>query len=274
MKQIFDGIIIGMGAVIPGVSGSVLAMLLGVYEHVLFIFNDYKRNIKQNFFYLLKILIGILLGMAIFGNIILLLLPKYSTLIYFIFIGLILGGIPELMIELKSKKEKINILFFSISIFFSFIMFIINKFLNLQSYSYSDGIIKILFLMIGGFLFVSGKIIPGISSSAFMIMLGIYDKVLLFMSNPFTCSIYEYIEFIPFIIGCLFGIIILFNFINKCLSKYFCNTYSCVIGFIIGSIFSIIPISKIDFEYFASIIVCIIMYKITLFLTKYVKKIK
>lgn len=34
MKQIFDGIIIGMGAVIPGVSGSVLAMLLGVYEHV------------------------------------------------------------------------------------------------------------------------------------------------------------------------------------------------------------------------------------------------
>ena len=85
MKQIFDGIIIGMGAVIPGVSGSVLAMLLGVYEHVLFIFNDYKRNIKQNFFYLLKILIGILLGMAIFGNIILLLLPKYSTLIYFIY---------------------------------------------------------------------------------------------------------------------------------------------------------------------------------------------
>lgn len=260
MSNIIKGILIGMGVVIPGVSGSVLAILLGVYENILFIFNNFDLDIKNNISYLLKLIIGILIGMSIFGNIILFLMPKYNILISFIFVGLILGSIPGLINEIKVKNKKFSFKLFFLSLTISFLLFFLGNIETLQITNHSGSLKSIILLILGGFLFISGKIIPGISSSFFMMILGLYNYVLNFMSNPFSISVYGYIEFIPFIIGCILGIIILTKFINFCLITKFEQTYSCIIGFVAGSIFSIIPEVQFTFNYFTSIIICIFMF--------------
>ena len=272
MINILKGIVIGMGIVIPGVSGSVIAILLGVYEKVLSILNNFVSDKKNNILYLSKISIGVLIGMSIFGNIILFLMKKCNVLISFIFVSLILGSIPSLINEIKKQNKKFNKKLFFITLILSFMMFYLGNIDILQLDNYSGSIKSILLLVLGGFLFIAGKIIPGISSSFFMMILGLYNYVLMFMSNPFNFTIYEYIEFIPFVIGCIIGFIVLIKFINNCLNKKFEQTYSCIIGFVAGSIFSIIPPITFDFNYAFSFLISVLIFFIMNNMSKVKKK--
>ena len=79
-------------------------------------------------------------------------------------------------------------------------------------------------LFIAGILYISGKIIPGISSSFFMMLLGMYEKVLLMLSSPFSLSYFEWISLIPFIIGIIVGAIILIKVVNYLFNKRSCST--------------------------------------------------
>ena len=104
-------------------------------------------------------------------------------------------------------------------------------------------------MLLAGFLYISGKIIPGISSSFFLMILGLYDYILNIMSNPFLLTVIDLIRLIPFIIGVIIGFIILIKIINKLLSNYFVKTYSAIIGFILGSIIAIYPGFEFDKKY-------------------------
>jgi putative membrane protein len=122
-------------------------------------------------------------------------------------------------------------------------------------------------MLIAGFLYIAGKIIPGISSSFFLMILGLYDYILNIMSNPFSLTFIDLIKLIPFIIGIIIGFIVLIKLINKLLSNYFVKTYSSIIGFVLGSIIAIYPGFKFNLEYILSILIMIcsfsLVYKIS-----------
>ena len=245
--------------ILPGVSGSVIAIMLGVYEEIIFLLSSKEKNtikIRKLF----PLALGIIIGIFIFGKILLLFYNKYTFYMMYVFIGLILSSIPILVNEIKEKQEKINIKYLIISLILSLTVFAIPKLFRINIAS-TNNPIKLFF---GGFLYIAGKIIPGISSSFFLMILGLYDYILNIITNPFSITI----KIIPFILGALLGLYIFIKLLNYLLKKHFSKTYSSVIGFILGSAFAIFPGFELNVKCIISIILMIVSYELVNKLSK------
>ena len=120
IKDILIGFIIGLGKIIPGVSGSVLAITLGVYERLIKAINNIFKDIN-NIYYLSKIGIGIIISIVFFSRIITYLLSNYYTYTIFVFVGLILGSMKEITINTKLKYWYLTLLSFFIIVLFGLI---------------------------------------------------------------------------------------------------------------------------------------------------------
>ena len=264
LYSLLSGILIGTCMILPGVSGSVIAIMLGVYEEVIFLLNSKQNNlikIKKIF----PLASGIIIGIFIFGKILLLFYNKYTFYMMYTFIGLILGSIPILIKEIEEKSKKINYKYLTFSLLLSSIIFIFPKLFNINLVSNTNPVK----LLIGGFLYIAGKIIPGISSSFFLMILGLYDYILTLITNPLTITLKEFISLFPFLVGALLGIYIFIKLINYLLTNYFTETYSAIIGFIIGSVFAIFPGIKLNYQGIISFILVFISY---IFVNKLSKK--
>ncbi|MBQ6282727.1 MAG: DUF368 domain-containing protein [Bacilli bacterium] len=230
------GLLIGIGAIMPGVSGGVIAVILGVYDKIIFSLNDFKKDKKKNFMFLFKISIGVLFGIIISSNILVYFFNKYFVEMSYLFIGLILGTIPMFINDYNKKcSNKFNyyllVIVMLLSIFFSY--YIKNNLVSTSN--------NILLLFISGFLFSVGKIIPGISSSVLLNLIGKYNMFLMVLSNPVEYIINNTFEFIIIFIGFIVGTIITFKLISYLLKKYYSNTYSVILGFVIGSLITLYP---------------------------------
>ena len=228
VKLFFKGIMIGIGKIIPGVSGSVIAMSLGVYEKIISylssIFHDTKKKIK----YLLPIFIGIIFPIILGSKLILYFLNKYYFITMMFFIGLMSGGIRPIFNEIKDKQSKKNIFIMIIPIVVFLILDIILKKARV-TIEYNH--INCLFL---GIIEALSSVIPGVSGTAIMMMLGVYDKVLL------TVSSISYIDKLSFfILGIILGVLLISKTINYYLTNYKIETYYCIFSFCIFSVFII-----------------------------------
>ena len=122
------GILIGTAMIIPGVSGSVIAVIFGVYDKSITALTNLFKNFKKNIIYLFVLGSGILTGAIWFSNVMMFLYEKHEIITKFSFIGLILGGIPFLINEIKKKKtEKINVKMFLITLLFSLVLWYLSE---------------------------------------------------------------------------------------------------------------------------------------------------
>lgn len=229
------GLLIGIGIILPGVSGGVIAVILGVYDKILYALNNIKKDKKEAIF-LIKIVMGIVIGSVISANLLKHFFNKHYVEMSYLFIGLILGTIPLLFQNFKEKSnEKLNYIVLIITILLSFTMSLIIKF-NIITNSNS----KIL-LLISGLLFAIGKIVPGVSSSVLLNLVGKYDLYLIIMSNPINYFLNNFFDTMIIIIGFLVGLFISLKLINYLLNRYYSITYSIILGFVIGSISVLYP---------------------------------
>lgn len=269
MYSFLVSILIGIGVVLPGVSGSAIAILVGIYDKVLTVLNDSSIRAVKKIIILFPVIIGIMVGVVIFGNTLLKIYEYYEFQMKYIFIGLIFGGVPILVNELKDKGGILKMKPLIFSVIFSLLLIVIPSVISYDNVSDLNPIK----LFIAGILYISGKIIPGISSSFFMMLLGMYEKVLLMLSGPFSLSYFEWISLIPFIIGIIVGAIILIKVVNYLFNKYLSLTYSIIIGFVCGSTLSIFPGLEFSFRGILSMIFMVIFFLLTNYLSKNKKKI-
>lgn len=236
-KNILYGVILGIGFIIPGVSGGVLAAILGIYDEIIYKLNHFFKNIKNNLLYMVPLIIGVIIGILIFSKLILYLLNNKLMFISYVFIGLILGCVPYLFKEIKLKTNKnISFIPFLFALLFGIFLYIIeSKSLEVT------GTPNILTMTIAGILYAIGKLIPGISGSALLMLLGIYKYFLNVVANPLALSFKTIIIFIPFIIAFFISSILILKLIDYLLTNYFRFTYSAIIGFVISSILFIYP---------------------------------
>ena len=261
LKNIFTGILIGAGVVLPGVSGSVIAIMLGIYDKVIYLINAKDVSFLEKLLKLMPILFGLVAGMVVFGNLLLILFNQYEIIMRYIFAGLILGGVP--MLVTQSSKDtncpcKLNYWCIFISFLLSLLLFVLSGIRSFTKVNLAD--VSFINLFLSGFLYISGKIIPGISSSFFLMLLGLYDYMLMFISNPFSFTLVEYVKFIPFVLGIIIGLVILIKLINYLLSNHLSKTYSLIVGFVLGSIFAILPGFKFELNYIISIFFMILSF--------------
>lgn len=258
-----SGILIGTCMILPGVSGSVVAIMLGIYEEVIFLVNDNCKNIVK-IKKLMPLCMGIIIGVFIFGKILLAFYKNYSFYMMYIFVGLILGSIPLLLAELKKQNKYIKYKYLLISLCISLIIFLIPKFLTINN---NDNL-SFFNMFLGGFLYISGKIIPGISSSFFLMTLGIYEYMLNIITNPFLINLTDLAKILPFIVGALIGMFVFIKLINYLLREYFSETYSLIIGFVLGSIVAIFPGFQFSVKEIIAIIYMVISFTLVNKLSK------
>lgn len=267
LYNFISGILIGTCMILPGVSGSVIAIMLGIYDEIILLICSKEANfnkIKKLF----PIALGIIIGIFIFGKVLLFFYNEYTFYMLYIFIGLMLGSIPILKREILNRGESVNFKILSISLIISILLFLFPKFLNFKI----SGNINFFNLFFGGILYTCGKIIPGISSSFFLMILGLYNYLLTLITNPFEIKIDTFFHLLPFLFGVVIGTIIFIKLINFLLNNYFSKTYSGIIGFIVGSVFAIYPGVEFNTNLLWALFLMIVSYEIVNKLSKKIQK--
>jgi len=160
-KNIFIGILIGSGAILPGISSGVILVSLGLYEKFLNSVLGFFKDIKNNLKLLFPILIGILLGTFIFSNILTSVFNMYPNIAKFCFIGLILGSMLSVFKTANKNSKYVeikNIFLTLISFSITIIMILAEK--NMISSLGATNQFNYFYLILSGFLMSLGIVVP------------------------------------------------------------------------------------------------------------------
>ena len=260
---ILKGLIIGIGKIIPGVSGSMLAISMGVYQKMIDSINNFFKDIKDNFLYLFKIGIGVLISIVFFSRIILKCLNNYYIITIFLFIGLIIGSFKDIKKEIKYRNNKIVF----ITLFITLLLGLINisNELNIE-----NKFLNFLYFLVAGFIDAFTMVVPGISGTATLMMIGAYNKLMGTFSNLLNLTLFvdNFFIMLPFAIGIAIGTIFTVKLISYLFKYYKDNTYSAIIGFSISTII-LMAIKCINSRYtLLNLILAIIMLFIGIFISK------
>lgn len=222
----------------------------GLYEKLVNSILNFFKDIKKNFTFLFPICLGVFVGVFLFGNLLKVLFNKYYMPTSFAFIGLILGSIPLVIKQANVKKvTTLHILCmfvtFSLSLYLVALEGNVTTALNFNSYSY---------LILSGAITSAGIVIPGVSKTVILMLLGIYEIYISAIAS-LNLSI-----LIPIGIGFAIGgiiFLVLINFLFKIAKSY---TYFAIIGFVLGSVFVIYPGFNFNAQGIVSITLLIISF--------------
>lgn len=236
LTRMVQGLVVGVANIIPGVSGGTMAVVMGIYDKLISAVSDLKKDFKKSVLYLLPIGLGAVLGIVLFSHLIKYLLGSYSMPTNFFFLGLILGSIP--MIYRRASREKFQK---SSAIPFAVCFAVMLLMTLLQNVSdEGSALITSLTLMTAIRLFLSGAvaaacmIMPGVSGSMVLVLLGAYTSVLT------AISALNLPILIPVAFGVLVGLFGGAKIINYCMKHHEQQTYFAILGLIAGSILPII----------------------------------
>ena len=277
LRVFLCGILMGIADAIPGISGGTIALLLGIYEELIgsisnfniYLFQNLKKKgikycwNKINGNFLLSLISGVLLSLVSFVKIFSVLIQKYPLFIWSFFLGLILATLFVINRNIK-KWSIVNFILIFIFAFLTILLSIINP-------SISENI-NLFYILICGIIASSAMILPGISGSLILVILGVYTLIINALNNL------EYNIILVFLIGCLIGIINFSKIIKWLFHNYRDYTFSIMLGLVIGSIYTVWPWRK-SFtddktnEYiFLSVIITIIGFSVIYTLEKISKK--
>lgn len=239
------GIVLGIAFVIPGVSGGTLAVLMGIYEELIEAASNFYKSVndfKKYFMYLLPIALGVVFSVSVFARIIKFGLDKAPIITILIFLGMIIGGIPSLCKNVKGNKITIkdaSLMLVGMLIVLSMLIFHKSSnlvtFDNMNMYGY-----VILFFV--GMLAAVTMVVPGISGSFTLMLIGYYEPVLNMVNEitAFKNLSTNIILMCVFMLGVALGIVFISKVIEWCLKHYKRETYYAIIGFVLSSIVSVL----------------------------------
>ena len=240
LTLVIKGFLIGVANIIPGVSGGTLAITLGIYEKLIETISHFFKNLKENIKFIIPIGIGAVLSILLLSSVISFCLDKYTLATILFFIGLILGGIPLLNKKIKGHYKNVsNIIIFLLSLVFVISLSIL-KGGNVVSFE-NMNIINYIMLFLVGVVAAATMIIPGVSGSFVLMLLGYYQPIIDTISSlaKFQNIWGSMLILIPFGIGVLVGIVVISKLLEFLFKKYEVKTYFGVMGFIMASIITI-----------------------------------
>ena len=239
---ILKGMIIGIANIIPGVSGGTLMITLGIYQEVIETISHFFKNIKKSLKLVIPLGIGMILSILILSKIISICLEKFPFPTTFFFIGLIIGGIPLIWKKVSASKYKYSnwlvfLITFGIIITFTFLKSgnYVVSFENMSLTSYFG-------LFIVGMISAATMVIPGISGSFVLMLVGYYEPIVNTIKDltNFSLLTHNLLILVPFGLGIVIGIVLVAKLIEWLLNKYPIKTYYGVLGFVVASLISII----------------------------------
>jgi len=226
IARMLKGMIIALGFILPGVSGGVLAAILGIYERMIRFLAHIKENFIENVLYFTPVAIGMVLGIAAFSYPVNLLLDNYKIIVLWGFAGAIIGTIPSLIKESvkESDRDRADTVTFWLSFILSGIF--------LYSLNGMVGTLPANFLsfVLAGALIALGILIPGLSPSNLLLILGLYTPMLTGFKRLDLFG-----TFLPIGIGGALALILFSKAMDYILKHYHSRVYHFIIGIVLSS---------------------------------------
>jgi putative membrane protein len=235
-KNIYRGMIMGASDVIPGVSGGTIAVMLGIYDRLIAAINGiFSKEWKTHLRFLIPLGIGVVTSILLLAKVIEWLFEHYPAPTQFLFMGLIIGIIPYLAkkSEMKSTFKPYHYVLLLIGAVIVASMVFLKSDETAVIQNMTAGTYTLLFF--SGFIASAAMILPGISGSFILLIIGVYSTVISSISN-FKLDVIFVVG-----IGILLGIIVMSKLIKFFLENYSSATYALIIGLVIGSIVVIYP---------------------------------
>ncbi|MDD4312791.1 MAG: DUF368 domain-containing protein [Eubacteriales bacterium] len=236
--RVIQGVLIGAGAILPGISGGVLCVVFGIYRQMMAVLAHPFQNLKLYWKMFTPIGIGWAIGFVGLAGVIAKLLSLNAAVIVSLFIGLIGGTFPGLLREgSKNGRTKGMWVALAISTVALLAFFYTLKFSTSTTVTPSFG-----WYIFCGALWGISLIVPGMSSSSLLMFLGLYQP----MSEGIAT--FDLNVLIPFAIGIIATVLLLARMVNNLFDKHYGIAFFCVIGFVIASTIPIIPVSFTGLE--------------------------
>lgn len=234
-KNIYRGMIMGVSDIVPGVSGGTIAVILGIYDQLIAAINGlFSKEWRKHFLFLLPLGIGVGAAIFLFSHLMKWLLANHEAPTYFLFLGLIIGILPYLFRESNAKS--------SFKWYHYAILAIGVLLISQLQLPVDDGTIienktlsTYVILLFSGFLASAAMILPGISGSFVLVVLGMYETIIQAVSEM------ELDVILVVGIGIFIGIIVMSKIIQYFLTHFRTATFALIIGFVIGSVYVIFP---------------------------------
>ena len=238
--DVLRGAVIGVSNIIPGVSGGTMAVSMGIYDRVIYAVNQLFRQFKKSFREILPILIGVLIGLFAFAALIGSLLGTNSDEIpgtrlptNFAFIGLILGGLPAIFKRVNMREAK----FPGLILFQLFLaLVVVLPLLNPPEVKTVEPSLGTALLMIPlGAIASTTMVIPGVSGSMILMLLGYYNSVINAMNDLRGRDWSSLTILAPYAIGLVLGIVFIAKLMNYLLREHAALTFCAIFGLVVGS---------------------------------------
>lgn len=249
LKEILRGVFIGVANIIPGVSGGTIALSMGVYEKIIGAVNNLRKDFIGSIKTLLPYGIGAILGIVCLSFIIEYCLENFTIPTLFAFIGLIIGGLPAIYKRVKGEKIKItHVISFILLASVIIVPTIISAGMTDSVRTVEFGFVSIITMLVLGMIAATSMVVPGVSGSMMLMMLGYYETILesvntfvtATLSLDFATALSMVGILLPFGMGVLGGILIAAKIIEKLLKRYPNATMWGIIALVVTSPFAIL----------------------------------
>ena len=254
--NIIKGFFIGIAAVVPGLSASIFAIVVGLYEQLLFAVSDLRNDFWTHVKFLIPISIGGVLGVLLSVDLMLMITERWPAYSYLFFAGLVIGSIPMIVQKIKKGNEDV-IVFKAVNLVYTVLAFLVVVVMantagdgdHIALYRI-DGIGDFFLILMVGAVSISLLVLPGVSGSLILIVLGhfgtIYHAASQFgnlaisliarnYDEAFT-AFYSVFILVPFGIGAVIGLVSIAKLMNWVLERHEVSVYYAVLGTLLASI--------------------------------------
>ncbi len=230
MKTFLKGIVVGLGAIAPGLSGSILLVIFGLYQKIVNTVSNIFKNFKKNMLFLIPLALGICIGIVAFAKIIKIPLDAFPMQTNYTFLGLIIGAMPMLWREVRKEGFEKKHYFFAAGAFvIGGVFFFLSRglFPDITEPSFFESVLL-------GLAVACAYLIPGVDSFAILSSFGLYN---LWINS---IDAFDFGVLLPALIGLAAGGVVISLIFNKLLSKFYTGTYSIIFGLFIAVILNFI----------------------------------
>jgi putative membrane protein len=227
-------VLVGASMLVPGVSGGTMAILLGIYDDVIHALSRFTDAPKKNFIILAKFLAGSLVGIALLARLIEQLITLFPQPMMYLFLGAIAGGVPTLYKKTGlSKFSPIMLLHIAGGFLLVWLCSLIPG--DLVDLGAAANWTTYLWLVVAGVIVAIALVLPGISASQMLLMLGLYE-VTLRSIREFRLDLIA-----PLAIGIIGGTLATTRVLENMMTRHPRVTYLWILGFVLGSILEVFP---------------------------------
>ena len=246
-----NGVAFGITETIPGVSAGTIAIILGFYHELIEAINNFTKDYKKYLRFLLPLCLGIVTGILTFSSLTHYLLTNHSFSTMAFFIGLIVGIVPLIYAKVKNSRWRPS----QIALVVCPMLFVMAiSHLRGETVTNPEEIVNyidwrfMLFIFFSGILAAAALVIPGISGSFVLLLLGIYplaifsvSQIRFLLTDIFNLHLILNIGrvLVPLGIGVIIGGLSMARLIEKLLKNYHNTVYSIILGLLVGSVYSL-----------------------------------